>query len=111
MRDLGYHGGFRYVGPQGVKPIRILQGIASGLLGAKSFTGGWETAALGAVLHFFIAFSAATVFYLSSRKLTFMTHRPVPSGIAYGVAVYLVMYWVVIRFRTFIRGPSPGLQP
>ncbi|PYX93052.1 MAG: hypothetical protein DMG67_05280, partial [Acidobacteria bacterium] len=30
--------------PQGVKPIRILQGIASGLLGAKSFTGGWETA-------------------------------------------------------------------
>ena len=78
MRDLGYHGGFRYVGPQGVKPIRILQGIASGLLGAKSFTGGCETAALGAILHFFIAFSAATVFYLSSRKLTFMTHQAIP---------------------------------
>jgi hypothetical protein len=42
--------------PQGVKPIIILQGIASGLLGAKSFAGGWETAALGAALHFFIAF-------------------------------------------------------
>ena len=91
--------------PQGVKPIRILQGIASGLLGAKSFTGGWETAALGAVLHFFIAFSAATVFYLSSRKLTFMTHRPVPSGIAYGVAVYLVMYWVVMPLSYFHKRP------
>ncbi len=26
--------------PQGVSPIRILQGIASGLLGAKAFAGG-----------------------------------------------------------------------
>ena len=40
----------------GVQPIRILQSIAAGLLGRASFTGGWPTAALGLVLHFFIAF-------------------------------------------------------
>jgi uncharacterized membrane protein YagU involved in acid resistance len=41
------------------------------------------------------------VFYLSSRKLTFMTRRPIPSGILYGVAVYLVMYWVVMPLSHF----------
>lgn len=39
----------------GVKPIRIFQSIASGLLGRPAFQGGYQTAALGACLHFFIA--------------------------------------------------------
>ena len=91
--------------PQGVSPIRILQGIASGLLGAYSFAGGWKTAALGLVCHFFIAFSAATVFYVASRKIIFMTRRPVASGILYGVAVYFVMYWIVLPLSSFHKGP------
>ena len=61
---------------KGVKPVRILQGIASGLLGAKSFQGGWGTAALGGMFHFLIAFTAAAVFYAVSRKLTILTRRP-----------------------------------
>ncbi len=82
--------------PQGVAPVRILQGIASGLLGPSAVQGGAGTAALGLGLHFFIAYSAATVFYFASRFLVFLTRRPVASGIFYGVAVYLVMYWVVM---------------
>ena len=42
--------------PKGVPPEMLLQAIASGLLGEKSFDGGWETAALGGALHFLIAF-------------------------------------------------------
>jgi uncharacterized membrane protein len=80
----------------GVGPVRILHAIASGLLGTKAFDGGWPTAVLGAACHFFIAFSAAAVFFVASRKLKFMTQHAFPSGIAYGVAVYLVMYWIVI---------------
>ena len=91
--------------PQGVSPIRILQGIASGLSGTKAFAGGWKTAALGLVCQFFIAFSAATVFYVASRKLTFMTRRPIVSGILYGVAVYLVMYWIVMPLSNFHKRP------
>lgn len=86
-------------------PADILHGIASALVGAQSFQGGWPTAALGLVLHFFIAFSAATVFYLASRKLAFMTRRPVLSGVLYGVVVYLVMYWVVIPLSRYHRRP------
>lgn len=81
---------------RGVGPERLLQAIASGLLGPQAFHSGWLTAALGLAFHFFIGFSAATVFYLASRKLQFLTDRAILSGIAYGVAVYIVMYWIVI---------------
>jgi uncharacterized membrane protein YagU involved in acid resistance len=83
-------------GLKGVPPPRLLQGIAAGLLGKRSFDGGWETAVLGAACHFFIAFSAATVFYLASRQISWLTQRPFLSGPLYGVAVYLVMYWIVM---------------
>jgi hypothetical protein len=91
--------------PQGVMPIIILQGIASGILGEKSFAGGRATVALGLLLHFVIAFSAATVFYAASRKLRFMTQRPIIAGVSYGVAVYLVMYWVVMPIAIAHRRP------
>src|ERR1700752_1933335 len=63
--------------PQGVPPIRILQGIASGLLGPQAFHEGMPAALLGGVLHFLIALSAAAVFYAASRKIDFMTRRPI----------------------------------
>jgi uncharacterized membrane protein YagU involved in acid resistance len=87
--------------PKGVKPPRLLQGIAAGWLGPSSFNGGMATAALGLAFHFLIAFTAATVFYLVSRQLAFMIDRPVVSGALYGIAVYLVMYWVVMPLSNF----------
>ena len=80
----------------GVRPIRILQSIAAGLLGRASFSGGWRTAALGLVLHFFIAFVVVLVFVLASRALPALRHRPVAAGILYGVAVYLTMTFIVV---------------
>ncbi len=85
-------------------PTRILQGIASGLLGSRSFSGGMKTAALGLGIHFLIALTAASVFYAASRKLSFMTQRPIIAGVLYGVAVYLFMYWVVVPLSVG-RGP------
>jgi hypothetical protein len=89
---------FVIAGLKGVGSIRMLQGIASGLLGARSFEGGMATAGLGLAIHFLIALTVAAVFYAASRKLTFLTERPVISGLLYGVAVYLFMYWIVVPF-------------
>jgi hypothetical protein len=75
--------------------MRLLQGIAAGVLGSRSFQGGLPTAFLGLFLHFVIAFTAATVFMLASRRLTFLTERTVLSGILYGVAVYFFTQGVV----------------
>jgi len=91
--------------PRGVTPLRILQGIASALLGPRSFEGGPTTGALGAVIHFFIALSAATVFYAASRKLPLLILRPILSGIVYGVSVYVVMYWIVLPLAHFQGAP------
>src|SRR6266404_7198784 len=87
---------FVIAGIKGTGSIRMLQGIASGLLGQRSFEGGMATAGLGLGIHFLIAFTAAAVFYAASRKLTFLTQHAVTSGLLYGIAVYLSMYWIVV---------------
>ena len=87
---------FIFFGLRGVRPIRILQSIAAGLLGRASFGGGWKTAALGLALHFFIAFVIVLVFLLASRRLPILTRHAAIAGLIYGVAVYLVMTFVVV---------------
>ena len=80
----------------GAKPIRILQSIASGLLGMASYEYGWVSAVLGVGVHFFIAFSVAAIYYLLSRKFKILLRSPVLCGMLYGVAVFFCMRWVVL---------------
>ena len=80
----------------GVRPIRILQSIAAGLLGRAAFSGGWRTAALGLALHFFIAFVVVLVFVTASRWLPALRRHAVVAGVLYGIAVYLTMTFVVV---------------
>ena len=83
-------------GLRGRSPVWVLQFIASGVLGADSFTGGFTSAALGLALHFLIAFVATAVYYAASRKLKFMVDRAVICGLLYGIVVYLFMNLVVL---------------
>lgn|SRR5208283_2285952 len=80
----------------GLKPIPLLQGIAAGLLGPSARQGGLATAALGLFLHFVIAFGAATVFVLASRRIGWLVQRAMISGFLYGVAVYFFMNRIVL---------------
>ncbi len=80
----------------GGAPARMLQGIASGLLGRAAYDGGLPTAALGLAIHFFIATSAATVYFLASRKLTLLLQRPVICGVIFGLMWWGVMYQIVL---------------
>jgi hypothetical protein len=88
---------------RGIALQRGLRGIATGLLGAKSYQGGMATAGLGLAIHFFIAFLVVTVFYLASRKISYLTTHAFVCGVFYGIGVYLVMYWIVLPsvFPTF----------
>ena len=80
----------------GVKPLRIFQSVASGLLGRASFEGGVRTFLIGILLHFIVAACIAAVFYFLSFKLPFLIHYAVVSGLIYGMVAYLVMNYVVI---------------
>jgi uncharacterized membrane protein YagU involved in acid resistance len=83
-------------GTQGLNPIQVLQYIASGALGKSAFQGGLTTAALGAVFHFSIAWVAAAVFVLASRRLEILKTHAVPAGLLYGAAVYFFMNYLVL---------------
>jgi hypothetical protein len=70
--------------------------VAAGLLGRKAIQAGAGTWLVGMLLHFFIAFSAATVYYAASRRLDFLAVHPVVCGLCFGAAVFLVMNLVVL---------------
>ena len=80
--------------------------MASGLLGPSARTGGAGIALLGLLCHFVIAFGAATVFYLASRKMPFLVDHFLIAGPLYGIAVYFFMNYVVLPLSAFPRGPS-----
>ncbi len=102
--DITYAIGFSAM--HGVPPMRILQSVASGLLGAPAFEGGAPVAALGLVLHFCIALLWAAIFYLASRKISFLTRHPVIAGLFYGFLIYAVMNLVVLPLSAFPRKVS-----
>lgn len=93
--------------PKGVGPTRVLQGVAAGLIGRDAaINGGPVTAGLGLAIHFFIAFVVASVFYIASRKLIFLTRHAVISGLLYGAVVYGFMYWIVMPLAYPVVHPS-----
>jgi hypothetical protein len=67
-------------GHYGRTPMRLLQGIAAGLLGPRSFEGGIATALLGLFCQFFIAFRAATVYFTASHWVAFLLEHAATSG-------------------------------
>jgi hypothetical protein len=89
----------------GLKPMRLLQGIAGGLLGPRSFADGLATALLGLLCHFVIAFSAAAVYFAVSRRLPFLVEHTVVSGFLYGVAVYFFMNRIVVPLSAATKYP------
>ena len=88
---------------RGVAATRVLQSVASGLLGAAALKGGLTTAALGLALHFFIALSAATIFYFAAKAIPILAKRAFVSGILYGLAIFAVMNLVVLPLSAFPR--------
>jgi len=89
------------------RPIRVAQTIASGILGAKSYSGGASTVTLGVILHFIIALGAAAVYYAASRKLGILVDRAILSGLIYGALVYLFMHIIVLPVSAVPKGHMP----
>lgn len=61
---------------------------------------------LGVFLHFFIACSAAAIYYAASRRLGFLMEHALVCGLFFGIAVELVMSLVVLPLSALhARGP------
>jgi uncharacterized membrane protein YagU involved in acid resistance len=80
----------------GVPPMRILQAIGSGVFGNDSFQMGYESAAVGFIAHFFILIVAAALFNAARARISFLREHAYISGMAFGVAIYLTMNYIVL---------------
>ncbi len=90
----------------GTSPERLLQAIASGLLGSAAYQGGWSTALLGLLAHFIIATGAATVFVLAALRIPSLLAAPWVSGPLFGLAVWATMRFVVVPLSAFPHAQS-----
>lgn len=97
------------LGIKGTNPLRLWQGVASGLLGATAFRQGRKSVALGLTLHCIIAFAFAAAFVLACRSTPLLAREFLVSGPAYGVFVFLFMNLIVVPLSAKPKaGRSPG---
>ena len=89
--------------------IWTFQTIAGGILHRAAYDGGVATAFLGMFLHYSIAASWVTLFYLLSRKFPVLVERPWICGPLYGLGVYFFMYDVVLPLAKWGGGFHPGI--
>jgi len=90
-----------FAGYNGVAPTRLLQTVASGMLGNAAFSGGISSAALGLLLHFGLSYLWAGMFVVAAQRLPMLIRQPLPSGVLFGVAVFLTMRLIVLPLSAF----------
>ena len=84
-----------------VAPEKVLQSVASGLLGRAAYQGGAATASLGLFLHFAMTIAMAAIFVAAARSLVPVRQHLLVAGLAYGALVYFAMRWVVVPLSRF----------
>ena len=89
----------------GLNPIQVLQYIASGFYGARSFQMGLFSAAVGAAAHYFIALVLAAIYVVAARLFPVLNRYVVLLGSGFGVAVFLTMNFVVLPLTHVVATP------
>lgn len=89
---------------RGVSAIRILQSVASGLLGSSAYAGGVATAVLGLIVHFALMLIIAAIFYVGARRVDFVVRHPITAGALFGIAVFWVMNLIVLPLSAYPGG-------
>ena len=85
----------------GMAPQRLLQLVASGLIGEGAYDGGAPTALLGLAAHFGLSYLWAGLFVVAAARQPRLIAKPVVAGAAFGVIVFLVMRLVVLPLSAF----------
>lgn len=89
---------FVFAGISGVGPVDVLKFVASGPFGdgAREGNGG---AFVGLLVHFGIMACMAGAYMAVAQRVPALLRHPVLAGLAYGLLLWLVMYWVVKPLR------------
>lgn len=90
---------FIFGGLSGRDPIAIMSGVASGPFGDGMRDLGFRGFLAGVLVHYSIMTVMVTVFVLAFRHSAVIRRQFIAAGAAYGVLLYLVMYWLVLPLR------------
>lgn len=89
---------FVFAGISGVSPTNVLRYVASGPFGDDAFRGDvWP--AVGLFVHFGIMAVMVAAYMIAARRVPPLLRHPVLAGLAYGVLLWLIMYWLVKPLR------------
>ena len=78
---------------------RLFQGVASMLIGPKAIEGGTQTAALGLLMHFGVAFAWSAVFIFVLMRMDWVQGvLASPGGVIKMAAIYGPLVWIAMSF-------------
>lgn len=90
---------FVFAGMSGMSPGGVLTYVASGPFGDGVRNGGAGWAAAGLAVHFAIMGCMAAAYFVGAARFPEAARHWVAAGLAYGFALWLVMYWGVKPLR------------
>ena len=97
---------FVFGGIAGRTPAQAMASVASGPFGRWPLAHPVAGPLAGLLVHYAIMSVMVAVFVLLAGGRPALRARPVASGAAYGVLLYLVMYWVVLPLRFPAKFPD-----
>lgn len=71
-------------------PLRLLQSLASVLIGGAAFKGGEVTASMGLLLHYVLVFGFAVIYFVWFPFIPFFRRRKIGGGLLYGLFIWIV---------------------
>jgi hypothetical protein len=103
---------FMFSGTKGIRPLRVLQFVASGPLGDRAFDTS-SFAVAGLITHYAIMACMVAAYMIAALKLPILARRPLQPGMIYGFGLWTVMYWIVRPLRwpdAPLPSPSGAIQ-
>jgi len=89
-----------YWAPHGVSASRVLQSIATWILGPAALTGGAATALLGAFIYGHVMWGVVALYHAIARRRPVLLQRPVRCGAVYGAIAYFAIFKVMAPLLT-----------
>lgn len=97
-----------YWAPDGVSAIRVLQSVATWILGPAAYNGGMATALLGAFVYAQVMWGVVALYRAIARRYPVLLRRPVTCGVLYGAVAYVAIFQVTAPLLSGIR---PAFDP
>ena len=93
-----------------LRPVVILQAVASGLLGKGAFAGGAATASVGLLIQWAISILIAAIYLMVTVPWPGMRRRWCLTGVLAGVVIFVIMNYLVVPLSAAPFRPHFGLH-